>query len=619
MKAEDRLQMALEEGGAGEPGVSEEDAALLALAEQLRAVALPPRQPSTVAEQRAALDLLPLDQGSKSRLKGGRMNKIFSRWEIPLALAGGAVAVIAMFVVAALVIGGGFLWRFRTTEVAQPPLAATDAPHEEGAREEGAHDAYIPLVSGGEVTNAHAVSVVGARGEVEVWAPDGRWAPASVGAAIEAGQRVHTGALSEARLHFPDGSQAHLGARTEVAIEALTGEPRVVVLEQVAGQTLHFVHPDGAPGARYAVNTPAGMGEATGTIFGVMISEGGQARFSVDEGAVAVTGEGVTVQVQAGEVSTVAAGDSPSEPVFRISGEGELTAMGDVWTIGGQDFVVTEDTSISGDPQLGDWVAVDGRLLADDTRVADAIWVTSDDATADAERFEFTGAVEDIGAEAWVIAGVEVAVDAETEIEDGIGGGDLVKVEGVITEDGVWLATEIKLQEDVEATFEFVGTLESIDPWIVSGRELAVDDETEIEAGLAVGDLVKVEGVITEDGVWLAAEIKRVEPADEDGDEDEDGDGDESEPGLGSDIEMVTLCHKPDGPNPHTITVASPAVPAHLDHGDVLGPCEGTTGPGGRPESVPGGRPDGESGGPPEGVPGGPPDGIPPANPPGRP
>lgn len=516
------------------------------------------------------------------------MKRERSSWGVPLALAGGGVAVmLAFFMVAALVVGGGLWWgrRTRTADVPQPLVEVTEAPHE----------AYIPVVGDGDARAARGASVERARGVVEVLA-DGAWTPLDAGAEVAAGQRVRTGDLSAATLRFSDGSEAHLGARTEIALMALSapGEPRVVLLEQVAGQSLHLVQTDGTPGARYAVNTPSGTGEALGTIFGVAVSDG-LARFSVDEGEVAVTGEGVTVQVQAGEVSMVAEGSSPAEPVFRISGEGELTAMGaQAWAIGGQDFVVTADTSISGEPQVGDWVAVDGRLLSDDTRVADAIWVVGE--TAD--RFEFVGVVDAIGADAWIISGVEVAVDAETEIEADIAVGDSVKVEGLVQEDGDWLATEIELEEDADGSFEFVGELESLDPWIVAGQEIAVDDATEIEDGLAVGDLVKVEGVITEDGVWLATEIKRVEPT-------EDADG---PPGLG--VEMVTLCHKPDGPNPRTITVASPAVPAHLGHGDTLGPCEGTTGPGGGP-------PEGVPGGPPEGV--GPPEGIPPVNPPGRP
>ena len=36
---------------------------------------------------------------------------------------------------------------------------------------------------------------------------------------------------------------------------------------------------------------------------------------------------------------------------------------------------------------------------------------------------------------------------------------------------------------------------------------------------------------------------------------------------------QVTICHKPGTPAEQTKEVDSPAVPAHLAHGDTLGPC----------------------------------------------
>jgi hypothetical protein len=43
-------------------------------------------------------------------------------------------------------------------------------------------------------------------------------------------------------------------------------------------------------------------------------------------------------------------------------------------------------------------------------------------------------------------------------------------------------------------------------------------------------------------------------------------------PGNGQ--EKVLVCHKPNSKKGgHTLSIAKPAVPAHLGHGDTLGPC----------------------------------------------
>jgi hypothetical protein len=63
-----------------------------------------------------------------------------------------------------------------------------------------------------------------------------------------------------------------------------------------------------------------------------------------------------------------------------------------------------------------------------------------------------------------------------------------------------------------DSTFELVGTLESMDPWKVSGRALQRNEATQIAEGLEVGDVVRVRGAVLEDDAWLAYSI---EPADE--------------------------------------------------------------------------------------------------------
>jgi hypothetical protein len=47
--------------------------------------------------------------------------------------------------------------------------------------------------------------------------------------------------------------------------------------------------------------------------------------------------------------------------------------------------------------------------------------------------------------------------------------------------------------------------------------------------------------------------------------------GDDETPAEGG--EKVLICHKPDKKGGHTLSISSSAVPAHLAHGDTLGPC----------------------------------------------
>jgi hypothetical protein len=60
-----------------------------------------------------------------------------------------------------------------------------------------------------------------------------------------------------------------------------------------------------------------------------------------------------------------------------------------------------------------------------------------------------------------------------------------------------------------DSTFELVGTLESLDPWKVSGRALQRNEATQIAEGLEVGDVVRVRGAVLEDDAWLAYSIER--------------------------------------------------------------------------------------------------------------
>ena len=123
-------------------------------------------------------------------------------------------------------------------------------------------------------------------------------------------------------------------------------------------------------------------------------------------------------------------------------------------------------------------------------------------------EFEFTGVVQ--GMAPWVVSGISFQTNDQTEIGAGIKVGDRVRVAGRVLDDGTWLAEAIKRMDD-GARFQFVGRVTRINPWIVSGVPISVTRQTEIDNNIRIGDLVRVEGRILSDGTLLAEQIKRLD------------------------------------------------------------------------------------------------------------
>ena len=255
---------------------------------------------------------------------------------------------------------------------------------------------------------------------------------------------------------------------------------------------------------------------------------------------------------------------------------------------------------------------------------------------AGASTFELVGSLGSL--EPWTVAGRTLETNDSTQIASGLQAGDLVRVRGAILEDDTWLAYSIQpAEQQTDPVMTLIGTVESIDPWVVNGITLNITDETIIEGQITTGMLVRVEILLLEDGTWevisiaplgdlaespgCATVIATVESVDgnrirflgwptsvlvvEDSlAENDDQENNEVivspeqkvlavvcvlegqivivqitilEEEEGEDTsgngEKVLVCHKPDKKGGHTISIASSAVPAHLGHGDRLGPC----------------------------------------------
>ena len=535
------------------------------------------------------------------------------------------------------------------------------------------------------------------------------------------------------------------------------GAARQIVLAQLAGRSEYDVATVDDETSRFLVHTPYGDATAHGTAFTVRVSEV-QTALYVTEGIVEMSGKQTAVTVDAGQMTSVGTDDDPLPPTDFITGTGEVSYIGDTWIIAGQTFITHEFTLVVGNPQVGDIVFYEAHLLDDGTRVADLIvlvrhnpnntfsltgiveaiadplWTINGQEVAVTDvtemdegilvgdlvlvegeimpdgtlqaltirlledqpgtPFDFTGVVQQIGESQWLVADVPVTVNTETEIDEGLVVGDLVRVQGWILDDGTWLASSIQRAFEETSSFEFIGEIETMDPWVVAGIAFETRDWTVIEEGLEIGDLVQVKGQVMEDGTWVASEISlydqtltviligrvfsmdpwvvsgvtlnvddetqiadgitigmlvrvemlmqpdgthrvlRIDPVSGydwgegcqtfvvrvvglDGNHvqfegwpslpmaedvqvqgelqegaivlvticfDEDMNvtiiiivilfpPDIGEPPSPYDGEKVMICHKPTGKNPHTIVVSQSAVPAHLSHGDVLGPC----------------------------------------------
>jgi hypothetical protein len=382
-------------------------------------------------------------------------------------------------------------------------------------------------------------------------------------------------------------------------------------------------------------------------------------------------------------------------PANRFSLTGNVEDItDDVWIVNGQQIYVTDITRIDEGIVEGDLVYIEGLILPGASLQAETIRRLDE---LPGLPFDFVGVVQAIGSESWTISGVDVRVSMSTTIDEGLVAGDLVRVMGWILDDGTWQASAILRSVDDSRSFEFIGEIESMDPWVVAGIEFKTAEWTEIDENLAIGDQVRVKGQVMEDGTWMAYEIHRLKdltevrivlvgvvfnmdpwvvsgvtlPVDSDtviegeirlgmlvrvdiqvqpdgtwkvlkiaplngfdwvggcqeltavvvsvsgnqlhlqgwpvltiGDEanivgelkansvvlvqicfNEDGSlqvvsiiiilQPEIEEPPSSDLpgNKVMICHKPNGKNPHVIIVSQSAVPAHLGHGDVLGPC----------------------------------------------
>ena len=283
----------------------------------------------------------------------------------------------------------------------------------------------------------------------------------------------------------------------------ISGEGQVIQIATVGGESLttSVTLPAPAPAAQDNQKGKVTICHATGSATNPYV-----------EISVSAQGAAHGHAKHAGDIAPSAGAGCEQPNTTTTSVTSATSATTTNWNIAGQIFLTGASTTIFGNPQAGDWVRFEGRLLSDGSRFADRIVLMSHSSE---NQFSFIGQVESVDATVWIVSGRTLQIDQFTEIESGLAVGDSVQVAGAMAEDGIFWATRFNRTESSSSNFRFAGILASMsnEIWVISGMQVTVDASATLYGDFAIGHSVVVEGMIKEDGTWLVTSINLVTPA----------------------------------------------------------------------------------------------------------
>lgn len=252
------------------------------------------------------------------------------------------------------------------------------------------------------------------------------------------------------------------------------------------------------------------------------------------------------------------------ESTFELVGELEST---DPWMVTGNTFAVRESTQIAEGLEVGDLVRVRGIILSDNTWLASSIALAAQGNLADPALF-LIGKVDSTAP--WVVHGITLSVTDTTLIAGEITPDMLVVVEILLLDDGTWEVLSIApLSESTQipGCATVAATVVSVDgnesqfrdwPAITLVEGVTVEDESGAAATLSPNQTVLVVICSSEEGQFQITKIIILNTEQDD---------------SAGNAEKMLVCHKPDKKGGHTLSIAAPAVSAHLAHGDTPGAC----------------------------------------------
>jgi len=266
--------------------------------------------------------------------------------------------VVTLLLVALLLGGAGLIYK-RTFD-APATVVANDPPSVPTPPPLATSDAGPAATDAGPTVNLKA-TVVASRGLVEVQATDGSWKPATVGQEIDADQAVRTGRNGEANLAFGDGIEVRVSPLSEFAVRDLQDDLTRIRLEE--GHLAASVDPSKKRLLQVEAKGSDALAESRGGEFGVVSDGKGQLTVATETGSVKLSSAGKTVEVAAGETSTVLAdGDGPTAP--RAIPKSLFLKLEDP-----RDRRINRNyTVVEGKTTPGNVVRVEGRLAQTDSK-----------------------------------------------------------------------------------------------------------------------------------------------------------------------------------------------------------------------------------------------------------
>ncbi|MCL4262923.1 MAG: FecR domain-containing protein [Anaerolineae bacterium] len=471
-------------------GLPEAEARALRLIADIRALALVDAEVASIADQRALvlgtavtrLKPTAIPPTTAPPLLGqlqGWLDRLLSRRELAAGLA--IVLIVALLSVVWLGLSRGQTGNDAEAVITAPgeqpgeTIAAEippTAPVETGAAEElplgegvadtavsatavtdvtatNAVTAYLPILSTSLNLNAQTAAVEVVAGLVEIQGADGAWTAVNKLSTVTAGQRLRTGSLSQATLTFYDGSQAHLHAHTELSINELNAQRP-------------------ADGFRTVILTQH-VGESD---HDVEFRNDGGSRYEVNTPAGSGIARGTKFQVLV--TPGLLAQFAVTEGKVDVTGLSQTVSV-----IAGQTTAV-----LAGSPPQTPNFRITGE-----------------------------GEVSQIGA-VWIIAGQTFQTHNQTIIIGNPQVGDLVYVAGRLLADGSRMADRIiLLRPTLNNRFTLTGPVEGISAatWTVAGQTILVNEATQIDDDIEVGNRVRVSGIILLGGGLQAREIEKLD------------------------------------------------------------------------------------------------------------